>query len=180
MSAYKDAITASMGAIAADPDSVFIGYGLLTGRAGGTLKHVPDSQIVETIVAENLMVGLATGLSLRGKKPVVYIERCDFLLNALDALVNHLTKIKHMSGGEFAPAAIIRVVVGNKDKPLFTGATHTQDFSDSLSVMLMDEANAYDIWRLDADAVIENIFAEAHRKLSDGITTIVFEYKDLL
>lgn len=180
MSAYKEEITQAMTDLARDPDVVFVGYGMLHGKAGGTLKGVPDSQIVETTVAENLMVGLATGLSLRGKKPVVYVERCDFILNALDALVNHLVKIKHMSGGEFAPAAIIRVVVGNKEKPLFTGATHTQDFSDALSVMLMDKANSAEVWTLDQPEYVGNIFSEAHRKLSEGITTITFEKKDLL
>ncbi len=175
---YKEAITQAMTALARDPATVFVGYGLTTGRAMGTLKDVPAPMILETPVAENLMIGLATGLSLRGRKPVVFVERCDFILNALDALVNHLVKIKHMSGGEFAPAAIIRVVVGTKDKPLFTGATHTQDFGDALAVMLMDRANACEIWTLDDPALIGNVFASAADNLAKGITTLVIEHKN--
>src|SRR5579871_6790066 len=111
---YKEALTAAMDQLALDPTVRFVGYGLLHGRAAGTLKNVPVAQIVETPVAENLMVGLAIGMSLRGLRPVVYIERMDFILNALDAIVNHLDKIGGMSHGQFNPAVILRVVVGNK------------------------------------------------------------------
>jgi pyruvate dehydrogenase E1 component beta subunit len=104
---YKESITASMDELAKDPDVCFIGYGIRYGKAMGTLKNVSESQLIETPVAENLMVGLAIGLSLRGKKPVVFIERADFLLNALDAIVNHLDKIELMSRGQFQPACIL-------------------------------------------------------------------------
>jgi pyruvate/2-oxoglutarate/acetoin dehydrogenase E1 component len=119
-----------MESLAADPLVRFVGYGVrIGGRAQGTLKNVPDSQLIEMPVAENLMVGFAIGLALKGLKPVVFIERFDFILNALDAIVNHLDKIETISRGEFKPAMILRIVVGNKSKPLFTGETHTQDFT---------------------------------------------------
>jgi pyruvate/2-oxoglutarate/acetoin dehydrogenase E1 component len=44
-------------------DYVFIGYNVKYGNAMGTLKNIPDSQKIETPVAENLMSGLAIGLS---------------------------------------------------------------------------------------------------------------------
>jgi pyruvate/2-oxoglutarate/acetoin dehydrogenase E1 component len=84
-------------------------------------------------VAENLMVALAIGMSLEDYLPIVYFERFDFILNALDAIVNHLEKIKDISHNEYDPQVIIRAVVGNKNAPLFTGATHTQDFTEALS-----------------------------------------------
>ena len=127
---YKDELTAAMDVLATDPLVRFVGYGVkIGGRAMGTLKNVPDSQLIEMPVAENLMVSFAIGLSLKGLKPVVFIERFDFILNAMDAIVNHLDKIAEISHGEFTPTVILRIVVGNKDKPLFTGKTHTQDFS---------------------------------------------------
>jgi pyruvate/2-oxoglutarate/acetoin dehydrogenase E1 component len=78
---YKGQLTAAMNLLAADPAVRFIGYGVkIGGRAAGTLNNVSDSQLIETPVAENLMVGLATGLSLAGLKPIVFIERMDFIL----------------------------------------------------------------------------------------------------
>ena len=173
---YKSSISEAMARLSSDPATIFIGYGLETGRALGTIPKT--AAVLETPVAENLMVGLATGLSLAGRKPVVFIERCDFLLNALDALVNHLVKIRTLSRGQFAPAAIIRIVIGNREKPLFTGPTHTQDFSDAVNVMLMDRANAFESWHLNEGTDIANVFAVAHANLSRGITTLIWEYKD--
>ena len=49
---------------------IFIGYSLVPGDAMETLINVPNNQKIETPVAENLMVGLAIGMSFEGFKPV--------------------------------------------------------------------------------------------------------------
>ncbi|CAK0745153.1 Transket_pyr domain-containing protein [Gammaproteobacteria bacterium] len=172
---YKEALTSANHLLATDVATRFIGYGLKKGRALGTLKGVNDSQIIETPVAENLMVGMATGLALKGYKPVVFIERMDFVLNALDALVNHLDKVKRMSRGEFSPSAIIRCVVGNKDKPLYTGDTHVQDFSNALRHML-----SFPVRQLHTPADIPSAYAQAKADLDQGRSTLLVEYKDLV
>jgi pyruvate/2-oxoglutarate/acetoin dehydrogenase E1 component len=129
---YKESLTMAMTRLGQDPATVFVGYNVRYGSlANGTLANVPISQRIETPVAENLMGGMAIGLSLGGLKPVVYFERFDFILNAMDAIVNHLDKMGLMSQGQFNPKVIIRVLVGAKNMPLFTGPTHTQDFSDA-------------------------------------------------
>src|ERR1700730_8083640 len=110
---YKKELTAAMDSLAQDPLVRFVGYGISIGKAMGTLKNVAPAQLIEMPVAENLMVGFATGLALKGLKPVVFFERFDFILNALDAIVNHLDKIKTISRGEFNPTMILRIVVGN-------------------------------------------------------------------
>jgi pyruvate dehydrogenase E1 component beta subunit len=173
---YKEEITAAMDMLAQDPLVRFVGYGVrYGGKAMGTLKNVPESQLIETPVAENLMVGIATGMALKGFRPVVFIERCDFILNAMDAIVNHLEKIKMMSGGQFAPAIILRVVIGNKSKPLFTGETHTQDFSKSLDGML--DMPVYTILN-EGDA--PHVYEYAAKGFEKGYSTMVFEQKDLI
>jgi pyruvate/2-oxoglutarate/acetoin dehydrogenase E1 component len=130
---YKDAIKTAMESLAKNPKTIFLGYNVKYGNE--ILKDIAKPQLFETPVAENLMVALAIGMSLEGYLPVVYFERFDFILNALDAIVNHLEKIKDISHNEFDPQVIIRAVVGNKNAPLFTGATHTQDFTEALSLL---------------------------------------------
>ena len=61
---YKSELTRSMDYLAEDPAVRFIGYGVKFGKAGGTLKNVPESQLVEMPVAENLMCGVAIGMAL--------------------------------------------------------------------------------------------------------------------
>lgn len=170
---YKEAITAGNAKLAKNPKTRFIGYGLDKGRALGTLKGVLDNQIIEMPVAENLMMGMAIGLALKGYLPVVFIERMDFLMNAMDALVNHLDKIEQISDGQFKPKVIIRCIVGNTEKPLYTGVTHTQDFSNVLGNML----------KTPVFALKNEVSARAaYGPILDGCETssLFIEYKDLM
>jgi len=172
---YKNELKLAMEDLAQDPKVRFIGYGVrIGGRALGTLKNIPDWQLIEMPVAENLLVGFAIGLSLKGFKPVVFIERFDFIWNASDAIVNHLDKIGMMSRYEFNPTVILRIVVGNRQKPLFTGETHTQDHTHALRHMV-----SFPVLRLTAAEQIRRQYRNAYEALGKFSTALV-EYKDLM
>tara|TARA_R110000744_G_scaffold83267_1_gene163379 strand:+ start:4937 stop:5482 length:546 start_codon:yes stop_codon:yes gene_type:complete len=172
MKTYKDKIKEAMEFLGRDPKTRFIGYGVGPGtaKASGFLSEIDEQQLVETPVAENLMAGLATGMSLGGLKPVVYFERFDFVLNALDAIVNHLAKLKRVSRGQYNPKVIMRVVVGGTEAPFFTGATHTQDFSEALKLMV-----DFPIIVLDDPSQIESAYKEAYESTS---SVMIVERKD--
>lgn len=126
---YKDALKQSMEMLAQNKNTIFLGYNINFGsQAYGTLKDVPLSQRLETPVAENLMVGLAIGMALEGYRPIIFFERHDFILNSLDAIVNHLDKTEIIIDDKFDCPIIIRATVGSK-KPLYPGIQHTQDFT---------------------------------------------------
>jgi len=130
MTEYKEAIKKSMKILAKDNNIKFIGYNLNFGsRAYGTLEDIPKSKCLETPVAENLMAGLAMGMALEEYKPVLIFERHDFMLNSLDALINHLDKFEIMSNGQFIIKIIIRAIIGS-NKPIDPGPQHIQDFSE--------------------------------------------------
>jgi len=172
---YKESLTAAMTALGRDPLTCFLGYGVTNDKAGGTLAGVSAEQLIETPVAENLMAGLAIGMALTGRRPLVYFERFDFVLNAADAIVNHLDKMALMSRGEFSPAVILRCVVGNTRKPLFTGETHTQDFTDAFASMLR-----MPVLTCHHASHVESIYAQAQEAQACGGSTMIVEYKDLL
>lgn len=127
---YKDAVGLAMKELA-EQGAIFIGYNVARGDAMGTLKEVPENQKIETPVAENLMIGLAIGMSFEGFLPVVYFERHDFILVAMDAIVNHVDKIERISHGEFKVPVIIRAVTADAG-PFYSGITHSQDFTELL------------------------------------------------
>ena len=106
---YKEALLKANTLLAADPKILYVGYGLKRGRALGTLRDISEKQIIEMPVAENLMTGFAIGLSLKDYKPIVFIERMDFLMNALDAIVNHLDKIRKKSGNECGSTTLVYI-----------------------------------------------------------------------
>jgi len=125
---YKDAMIQSMTELG-NQGAIFIGYNVKYGDAMGTLKGVPEEQKVETPVAENLMAGLAIGMSFEGFRPVLYFERHDFMLVAADAIGNHIDKIERISHGEFRVPVIIRAVTADAG-PFYAGPTHQQDLTN--------------------------------------------------
>jgi len=131
---FKDAITKSMDDLAAD-GAIFVGYNVTHGHAMGTLKNVPERQLIETPVAENLMAGLGVGISFEGKKAVIYYERHDFMYVAADAIGNHIDKIQRISHGEYKVPVIIRAVVADEG-PFYSGPTHSQDLTNMFREMV--------------------------------------------
>jgi pyruvate/2-oxoglutarate/acetoin dehydrogenase E1 component len=172
---YKELLIEENTKLSYVSNTIFIGYGLKKGRALGSLKNISDNQIIEMPVAENLLIGFAIGLSLMGYRPIVFIERMDFIMNAMDSLVNHLDKIQKKSLNEFSPAIIIRCIVGNKNKPLYTGITHTQDFSEALGLMVSIPI----IQILDKEQITK-AYNMAKENLDNNKSTILVEYKDLI
>jgi pyruvate dehydrogenase E1 component beta subunit len=133
---YKECVTRQCEEYAKNSNARFIGYNTVYGsRMYGTLDGVATSQCIEAPVAENLMVGLAMGMALEGYRPVVCFERHDFLLLALDAMVNQMDKMPWMSGGQFKWPIIIRAIVGGSE-PIDPGPMHKQDYSIPLQYML--------------------------------------------
>ena len=115
---YKEIIKSSMEEIAKDEKAVFIGYNLKHGSRGdGSLRDVAEDKILETPVA------------IEGFHPVLIFERHDFMLNALDCLINYLNQIPFLSNKEYSAPIIIRAVVGSMN-PINPGPQHSQDFSD--------------------------------------------------
>lgn len=144
---YKDAMIKSMDELASE-GAIFIGYNVKYGDAIGTLKNVSEDQKLETPVAENLMAGLAIGMSFEGFKPVIYYERHDFMMVAADAIINHIDKIERISHGEFKVPIIIRAVTADAG-PFYSGITHSQDFTEvfkkAVSFPVIDAANGDEI-----------------------------------
>lgn len=126
---YKDAVVRAMTNLGMSGNSFFIGYNVKNGNAMGTLNNVPDKFKIETPVAENLMTGLAIGMSFEGFKPVVYYERHDFMLVAADAIINHINHIERISHGEYTCPVILRAVVADAS-PFYSGPTHSQNFTE--------------------------------------------------
>ncbi len=111
-------------------DTIFIGQSVLySGNAiYNTLKEVPNKKKIELPVFEDIQMGMSMGMALNGFTPITCYPRFDFLLLAMNQLVNHLDKIRVMSNNEFKPRVIIRTSIGSK-KPLNGGVQHTQDYS---------------------------------------------------
>ncbi len=165
---YKEAVKRSMEMLSKKENAFFIGYNVRFGsRMYGTLSDVPEEICLEMPVAENLMAGVATGMSFEDYRPVLIFERQDFILNGLDSLVNHLDKLPELSEGQFNPRVIIRTMIGSRT-PLDPGPQHSQDFTSSISQMV-----SFPVVRLRTPKQVLEEYEKARQ--SKGTTMLVEE-----
>ena len=130
-------LNAAMLMLASDPRVIFLGQNVCyDGNVMfKDLEGIPMNRRLELPVAEEMQMGMSIGLSLQGYIPVSVYPRMDFLLLAMNQLVNHLDKLESMSQGQYKPKVIIRTKVGAKT-PLNAGPQHTQDHTEAIRAML--------------------------------------------
>ncbi|MBV9614609.1 MAG: alpha-ketoacid dehydrogenase subunit beta [Ktedonobacteraceae bacterium] len=90
----------------------------------GLLKEFGPRRIVDTPIAENGFVGMATGAAMLGLRPVVEIMTINFIIMAMDEIVNHAAKIYYMFGGQCPIPLVIRTPGGGGQQ---LSATHSQN-----------------------------------------------------
>ena len=160
--------------LARDPRVMFLGQAVACpGTAmSNTLKNVSKDRLLELPVAEELQMGMSNGLALAGHVPVSIFPRWNFLLLAVNQVVNHLDKFPLMSNGGYRPKVIIRTGIGSV-RPLHPQFQHVGDFTDAFRLMCKN----IEVIRLDEP---QDIFPAYQRALEreDGKSTIVVEYGD--
>ena len=86
-------------------------------------KKFGTERIIDTPVSESACTGAAVGASLAGMKPIVVHPRMDFMIYAMDAVVNQAAKWSHMFGGQAHPGVTIRSIINRGGEQ---GAQHSQ------------------------------------------------------
>jgi pyruvate/2-oxoglutarate/acetoin dehydrogenase E1 component len=110
------------------PEVFVIGQGLWSpwyvGNSMTDLdKKFGAHRVIDTPVSESACTGAAVGAALAGMKPIVVHPRMDFMLYAMDAIVNQAAKWSHMVGGQASPGLTIRSIINRGGEQ---GAQHSQ------------------------------------------------------
>ena len=110
-------------------DRVFV-IGEDIGRHGGSFQttvglqeRFGESHVINAPISEAGIVGLALGASMTGLLPVVDLMFSDFMLLAMDQIVNQAAHIHYMTGGQATAPLVIRVAHGAGRS---SGAQHSQ------------------------------------------------------
>jgi pyruvate dehydrogenase E1 component beta subunit len=90
----------------------------------GLLKEFGPKRVVDTPICENGFVGMATGAAMLGLRPIVEIMTINFIVLAMDEIVNHAAKIYYMFGGQCPIPLVIRTPGGGGQQ---LAATHSQN-----------------------------------------------------
>src|SRR5439155_11441606 len=130
---YRQALNDTLGEeLARDPNVVLMGeeIGKFEGSykiTEGLLAEFGKKRVVDTPIAEEGFVGMATGAAMLGVRPVVEIMTINFILVAVDQIVNHASKIHYMFGGQVKVPLVIRTPSGGVGQ---LAATHSQSFEN--------------------------------------------------
>lgn len=115
---YSEAIREGVRQALVLDDRVFImGQGVddpsgMFGATRGLRKEFGSKRVFDTPLAETALTGVAVGAALGGMRPVYFHNRPDFLLLAMDQLVNHASKWHFMFGGAVNVPLVVWACIG--------------------------------------------------------------------
>ena len=87
-------------------------YGGANGVSGDLWKQFGEERVRDTAIAENAILGTALGAAMTGCAAVPEIMFGDFLGVCLDQILNQISKIRYMSGGQVQVPLVIRTIMG--------------------------------------------------------------------
>ena len=99
-------------------------YGGSYAVTRGLVDEFGSERVRDTPIAESAIVGAAVGAAMGGLRPVAELMTTNFALVAIDQIVNHAAKLRHMFGDQFGAPVVIRMVNGWGQ----LAATHSQSF----------------------------------------------------
>ena len=133
---YRQAIHDAMVEEMRRDDKVFLigedigTYGGAFGVSAGMLEEFGPERIRETPISEQAIVGAAAGAAMVGMRPIAEMMFMDFILLAMEPLVNQAAKARYMFGGKATVPMVVRMPSGSG-----TGAA--AQHSQSLETILM-------------------------------------------
>lgn len=115
------------------------------GTTLGLSRRYGNKRVIDMPLAENGATGIAIGAAIGGMIPVCVHQRIDFLLLAMDQIVNHAAKWSYMFAGELSIPITIRCAVG---MGWGMGGQHSQNlhalFTHIPGLKVVVPATAYD------------------------------------
>jgi pyruvate dehydrogenase E1 component beta subunit len=148
VAAIREALAQEM---TVDP-SVFV-FGLdvddhkgIQGSTMGLVDEFGPERVFTTPLSEDAMTGAAIGAAMTGMRPVHVHIRMDFMMLAMNQLVNMAAKTHYMYGGAYQVPMVVRSMIG---KSWGQGAQHSQGlhamFAHVPGLKVMAPSNAYDV-----------------------------------
>ena len=89
-----------------------VARGGLWGQYKGFLEEFGVDRAVSTPISESTIMGAGLGAALVGTRPIIEMRIFDFVMCAMDELVNQIAKIRYMFGGQAKPAVVVRMPHG--------------------------------------------------------------------
>lgn len=160
---YALAINEAIAQLMALDKSVFvIGQGLKSpwyvGKtAQGLIKRFGEERVIDTPVSENAVTGSAVGAAIAGMRPIVVHPRVDFMVYALDPIINEAANWSYMCGGRSSVPVVFWGIINRGGEQ---GAQHSQSlhalFAHIPGLKVVMPSNPYDAKGLMVSAIKDN------------------------
>ena len=115
-------------------------YGGAFKVSSGLSSKYPE-RVISTPISEAGIVGAATGMAMRGLKPIVELVFGDFIALAADQIINHASKYNGIYNGQVTVPLVIRTPVGGRRG---YGPTHSQSLEAFFMSVTLQKATVGD------------------------------------
>jgi pyruvate dehydrogenase E1 component beta subunit len=109
IAAINEAIHLEM---ARDDRVLYYGQNLATTENDEFLKAFGNDRVRVTPISETAEIGMAVGAAIAGLRPVVELYMAEFMLVAMDQVVNEAPRFRYMSGGRVKVPLVLKAGYG--------------------------------------------------------------------
>ncbi len=109
IAAINEAIHLEM---ARDDRVLYYGQNLATTENDEFVKAFGNDRVRVTPISETAEIGMAVGAALAGLRPVVELYMAEFMLVAMDQVVNEAPRFRYMSGGQVKVPLVLKAGYG--------------------------------------------------------------------
>src|SRR5579859_6943075 len=95
-----------------DQSVLYFGQNIATTPDDEFLKAFGGDQVRVTPISETAEIGMAVGAALAGYRPVVELYMAEFMLVAMDQVVNEAPRFRYMSGGRVTVPLVLKAGFG--------------------------------------------------------------------
>jgi pyruvate/2-oxoglutarate/acetoin dehydrogenase E1 component len=95
-----------------DETVLLFGQNIATTENDPFLKAFGHDRVRVTPISETAEIGMAVGAALAGYRPVVELYMAEFMLVAMDQVVNEAPRFRYMSGGQVKLPLVLKVGYG--------------------------------------------------------------------
>src|ERR1700733_735543 len=98
--------------MARDESVLYFGQNIATTDDDPFLKEFGGDRVRVTPISETAEIGMAIGAALAGYRPVVELYMAEFMLVAMDQVVNEAPRLRYMTGGQVTVPLVLKAGYG--------------------------------------------------------------------
>jgi pyruvate/2-oxoglutarate/acetoin dehydrogenase E1 component len=110
---YGEAMaTAIMEEMKRDPNVIFYGQNMAMTERDPMLKAFGRNRVRIAPISETAEIGIAIGAAMTGLRPIVELWMSEFMLVAMDQVINEAPRLRYMSGGQVKVPIVLKAGYG--------------------------------------------------------------------